>query len=83
MENDSTTYTQTLKEVEKLVSDVSSGNLDLDTMVLKVEKGFQLIANLRQKLDDTKLKIETLKEKFIETTDKTNHSTTTDSEDES
>lgn len=60
MENESQTYQSMLQEVETLVTEVSSGKLDLDNMVAKVEKGYGLIRNMKTRLEDVKGKIEKL-----------------------
>jgi exonuclease VII small subunit len=55
-----------LKDVEGLMGELSSNDLDLDLMVTKVEKGFELIQALRGRLEETKSTIENLKDRFEE-----------------
>lgn len=59
-EKESQSYQNMLLEVEGLVNEISSGKLDLDDMVAKVEKGYGLIKTMRTRLDDVKQKIEKL-----------------------
>lgn len=65
--SESVTYQQMLDEVETLVRDVASSELDLDAMVGKVERGYGLIKSMRERLDSTKLKIDQLRTEFEET----------------
>ncbi len=60
VEKESKTYQALLVEVETLVQDISSGKLDLDDMVAKVEKGYSLIKTMRSRLEEVKGKIEKL-----------------------
>ena len=57
---ESQTYQSMLSEVEGLVQEISSGKLDLDDMLTKVEKGYGLIKTMRSRLDDVRGKIEKL-----------------------
>jgi exodeoxyribonuclease VII small subunit len=57
---DSQSYQALLNEVETLVQEISSGKLDLDDMVAKVEKGYGMIKSMRTRLEEVKGKIETL-----------------------
>jgi exodeoxyribonuclease VII small subunit len=66
METESKRYSQMLKDVEGLMGELSSNDLDLDLMVTKVEKGFELIQALRGRLEETKSTIENLKDRFEE-----------------
>lgn len=58
--NESKKYQELLTDVEGLVQEISSGKLDLDKMVEKVEKGYGLIKNMRSRLEDVKTKIDKL-----------------------
>lgn len=62
--SDSTSYQNMLSEVEQIVKDIASPNLDLDLMVEKVEKGYELIQSMQTRLDTTKSRIEELSQKF-------------------
>jgi exodeoxyribonuclease VII small subunit len=59
-------YSKMLNEVESIVEEISSADIDLDKMVDKVEKGFDLIKKMRERLDQTKEKIEVLRKDFDE-----------------
>jgi len=63
---DSKKYSKMLEEVESIIDEISSEDIDLDKMVDKVEKGFDLIRKMRARLDQTKNKIETLRKDFEE-----------------
>ncbi len=61
---ESQSYQSMLQEVETLVREVASPELDLDHMVQKVERGYELIRTMKLRLDETKLRIEQLHQKF-------------------
>ena len=61
---ESQTYKDMISEVEGIVKDIGSPELDLDDMVHKVEAGYKLIKALRARLDTTKGKIEELRTEF-------------------
>lgn len=61
---ESASYQSMLEEVESIVRHVSSGPLDLDDVVSKVEQGYKLIRTMRSRLDATKAKVETLRSEF-------------------
>lgn len=65
-ETSSKTYKDMLSEVETIVQDISSNEVDLDEMVSKVERGYELIQKMRLKLETTKEKIEELHKKYEE-----------------
>ena len=65
-EKESSTYQGMLKEVETIIHSISSDELELDSMVEKVEKGYQLIKTMRDRLDIAKEKIETLQMSFTD-----------------
>jgi len=58
---ESETYGRMLEEVEALVRDVAAPDLDLDEMVRKVERGYELIKSMRARLGETKQKVEQLR----------------------
>jgi len=60
--SDSQNYQKMLKEAKAIVQDIGSGKMDLDQMVSKIERGYILIKDMRHRLDETKLKIEKLRE---------------------
>lgn len=57
-------YSKMLEEVETIISDISTSEVDLDKMVEKVEKGYALIKQMRDRLGETKEKIEVLRSEF-------------------
>ena len=57
-------YQSMLEEVEGIVKQMSSPDLDLDQMVSKVERGYELIQTMRDRLNQTKDKIDQLQEKY-------------------
>jgi len=59
--DDSQNYQRMLEEAETIVREIGVGKMDLDLMVEKIERGYILIKNMRQRLDDTKTKIEKLR----------------------
>ena len=59
-EKESQSFQNMLVEVEELVQEIASGKLDLDNMVVKVEKGYELIKGMRSRLGEVKQKIEKL-----------------------
>lgn len=63
---ESQTYQKMLEEVETIVRDIASPELDLDQMVSKVERGYELIRAMRQRLDATKTRIDQLHQRFEE-----------------
>jgi exodeoxyribonuclease VII small subunit len=66
-ERESATYQKMLDEVESLVREVATPDLDLDLMVSKVERGYGLIKSMRERLETTKARIELLRSEFEET----------------
>jgi exodeoxyribonuclease VII small subunit len=61
---ESESYREMLEQVEQVVRDVGSPDLDLDEMVKEVEKGYGLIKTMRGRLEETKKKIELLRLEF-------------------
>lgn len=59
MENQ--TYGKMLEDVEDIVKGLSSGNIDLDRMVFEVERGYELIKVMRERLQTTRMKLEDLR----------------------
>jgi exodeoxyribonuclease VII small subunit len=57
-------YSTMLKQVETIVNDISTSDIDLDLMVEKVETGYELIKKMRSRLQETKVKIEELRSDF-------------------
>ena len=63
-EKESTTYQVMLTEVEGIIREVSDEKVDLDQLVTKIEKGYTLIKQMRGRLDETKKKLEQLRQDF-------------------
>ncbi|MCX6127133.1 MAG: exodeoxyribonuclease VII small subunit, partial [Proteobacteria bacterium] len=61
---ESVSYQTMLEQVEGIVRSVSSGPMDLDEVVGKVEQGYNLIKVMRERLDATKAKVERLRTDF-------------------
>ncbi len=61
---ESQNYQDMLREVEGIVAAMSETGLDLDAMVEKVERGYTLIKAMRERLDQTKEKIEHLRAEY-------------------
>ena len=61
---ESTRYEAMLTEVETIVQDVGSSELDLDSVVGRVERAYELIREMKARLDETRLKIENLRSDF-------------------
>lgn len=64
--SESQTYQKMLQEMEDILQHMTTPNLDLDQMVAKVERGYELIQSMRERLDRTKDKIEQLHRKYDE-----------------
>lgn len=64
--SESQTYQKMLQEMEDILQQMTTPNLDLDQMVAKVERGYELIQSMRERLDRTKDKIEQLHRKYDE-----------------
>lgn len=60
--SESKTYQAMFDEVEGIVKNVSSAQMDLDRLVENVERGYSLIQAMRTRLDEAKMKIEKLRE---------------------
>jgi exodeoxyribonuclease VII small subunit len=61
---ESTTYKKMLEDVELIISEINSPQLDLDLLVQKIETGYDLIKKMRSRLDETKSKVEKLRADF-------------------
>ncbi len=61
---ESQSYQNMLTEVESIVNEIGGDDIDLDQMVKKVERGYQLIQTMRKRLDSTKEMIDKLHEKY-------------------
>ena len=61
---ESATYKKMLDDVELIISEINSPQLDLDLLVSKIETGYDLIKKMRSRLDETKSKVEKLRADF-------------------
>lgn len=59
--SESVSYRLMLEEIEKILGKISADDIDLDNLVAHVEQGYALIKNLRQRLSETRNKIEKLR----------------------
>lgn len=64
VEKESKTYKAMLDEVESIITEITSPQLDLDLLVEKIESGYSLIKKMRGRLDETKNKVEKLRADF-------------------
>lgn len=63
-EKESANYQKMYSDVEAIIKEVSNPEVDLDSLVEKVDRGYALIKNMKQRLEETKKKIETLRTEF-------------------
>ena len=61
---ESVTYKKMLEDVESIITEISSPQVDLDLLVKKIESGYDLIKKMRTRLDETKDKVEKLRADF-------------------
>lgn len=80
---ESQTYQTMLTELDDIVRSVGQGQLDLDEVVTKVEHGYKLIATMRERLDQTKAKVEKLRVDFEKSSSSSQSSDASTSEDRS
>ena len=62
-ENESQTYSKMQKQLEKIVDEINVSDVDLDQLIKRVETGYELINQMRNRLDQSKKKIEELHDK--------------------
>ncbi len=66
---ESTSYRQMLDDIEKILGKIAADDIDLDQLVAQVEQGYSLIKTLKQRLGETRNKIENLRLDFEEQKD--------------
>lgn len=54
-------YETMMQKVEQIVAQLGRQDLDLDSVVQRVEEGYALIEKMRARLEQTKMKIEQLR----------------------
>lgn len=64
--NNSTDFESSLKELEKIVRELESGEVNLDESLKKFEKGIELYKNCRQTLQAAEKKIKILSDSLKE-----------------
>ena len=57
-------FAKSMAELEKIVQDLESGEIDLDVALKKFERGAEVAQDLQNYLEKTELKINTIKAKF-------------------
>lgn len=60
----SQSYQKMVQELETIIQEVSSSDVDLDQIVTKVERGYGLVRAMNDKISKTKLRIESLRANF-------------------
>lgn len=66
-QSESRSYQSMLTEVEKILATIASPDLELDELVVKVEGGYQLLRQMRERLKEVKGKVEQLQADNSET----------------
>lgn len=66
MKNDlnNLTYKQAIEEIEKIVNEIESGELDLDDLLKKVDYATTLILFCKEKLKNAEITLEDVMKKF-------------------
>jgi exodeoxyribonuclease VII small subunit len=67
-QKESVTYSQMLRQVEKIVQAIDAPDVDLDNMVQKLEQGYELVHAMRTRLEETKERVEKLRTRYEEET---------------
>ena len=62
--NESQSFQKMVTDVESIITEISSNNIDLDEVLEKTEKGYKLLASMRVRLKEAKDKIEQLKVEY-------------------
>lgn len=57
-------YEQMMTEVGEIVRQLNENEVGLDELVKKVERGYQLIRSMQERLDQAKMQVEELKSNF-------------------
>ena len=67
MTAETSNYQTMLTELENIMREVNQPDIDLDLLVNKVERGYDLILSMRDRLQQTKAKVAELHKKFEDT----------------
>ena len=63
-ENKSASFQKMVTDVENIITQISSNNIDLDEVLEKTEEGYKLLASMKGRLKEAKSKIEQLKSEY-------------------
>ena len=61
-------FESTLNELEKIVSNMESGNADLEALVQNYQVGIELLSNCRSKLSNAEINIKEINKKLENST---------------
>lgn len=61
------TFEETLEKLNKTVSELESGNLTLEESLEKFKEGVALSSECKKRLEEAKLTVKTVDEKYIDT----------------
>jgi|GEM_PF-7134365 len=59
--NESESFQKMVSDVEKIITRISSHNIDLDEVLEQTEEGYKLLSSMKKRLSDAKERIEQLK----------------------
>lgn len=59
-------YGDMLNEVEEIIEGLGEGQVDLDEMIGDIERGYELIKSMRERLGDARERVESLRESYEE-----------------
>ena len=62
--NESESFQKMVTDVESIITQISSSNIDLDEVLEKTEQGYKLLASMKGRLKEAKDKIEQLKTEY-------------------
>ena len=66
--NSNKDFESTLDELEKIVSNMESGNADLEALVQNYQVGIELLSNCRSKLSNAEINIKEINKKLENST---------------
>ena len=58
------TYNNMLKKVETITTEIAKENIDLDELINKIEEGYKLLDNMKERLTEAKMIIEKIEAKY-------------------